>query len=192
MYRTIRNTPRRLLRANTSTQLPLDRLQHYHICRILLSLAWIRSSIKIVIRGWNRLKRPTGEPCTSPDSWMYEFWAGESWSSVCVWMVCWLLIARIARQSNFKLIDAHISNSKHAGIAKLRERVICTLELVQRWVLLPLIDQPRRKELINFVLVESEAMTSGRQPAHCPPNFYSVSTLSFFVLPQQRRCEASW
>ena len=27
-----------LLRANTSTQLPLDRLQHYLICRILLKL----------------------------------------------------------------------------------------------------------------------------------------------------------
>ena len=111
--------------------------------------AWTQSSIKTDIVGWNRLKIPSGEPCTSPDSWMCDFWAGESWSSACVWMVCWLLIARIARRSNFKLIDVHISNSKHSEIAKLRERVISTLELVQRVVLLPSIDQPRREELIN-------------------------------------------
>ena len=37
VYCTIRSTPRRLLRANTSTQLHIDRLQHYLICRILLS-----------------------------------------------------------------------------------------------------------------------------------------------------------
>ena len=49
----------------------------------------------------------------------------------------------------FQIDRRPVSNSKHSEIANLREGVISTLELVQRVVLLPSIDQPRSEELIN-------------------------------------------
>ena len=60
MYRTIRNTPRRLLRANTSTQLPLDRLQHYLICKILLNIKGRYVAVSSKQRSYDGYEKPNG------------------------------------------------------------------------------------------------------------------------------------